>query len=173
MPDTARVLSLAVLSLLGACSGDPGSGPVEVRWDRDVCVRCNMVLSDRHHSTQIRHTPGDKPSQVYRFDDIGCAVIWLDGQTWKDDPSVEIWVSDHGSGRWIDARSAHYVGGHVTPMEYGLGAQPAASAGTLSFDQAAAHIRALERRYNAHGAHLEAGAETRRLPAIAPRESKP
>ena len=147
---------LALLTLLAACSGDPGTGPVEVTWDRDACARCNMVLSDRHHSAQVRHTPsGTRRSQVWTFDDLGCAVLWLDRQPWASDPAVEIWVTDHRSSEWIDARQAHYVPGKLTPMEYGLGAQAQPGSDTLDFAGARAHIYEVERRFNVHGGNLE------------------
>ena len=45
---------LSVLAMSGAgCSGDPGTGPLEVRWDRFSCDRCRMVLSDPKHSAQV------------------------------------------------------------------------------------------------------------------------
>lgn len=152
-----------MLFALAACSGDPGTGPVEVKWDRDVCERCNMVLSDRRHSAQIRYSPAGQRSQVYRFDDLGCAVLWLKKQPWRDDQQVEIWVNDHVNGEWLDARSAQYIPGQITPMEYGLGAQPEATADTLSFTQAIAHIEDIENRFNIHGSHLEQAARERKL----------
>ena len=157
-------------ALLAGCSGDPGSGPVEVKWDRDVCVRCNMVLSDRKHAAQVRYSPAGQRSRVQLFDDLGCAVLWLDKQPWGSDPAVEIWVTDHQDGSWIDARSARYLPGQITPMEYGLGAQPAidADAETLSFEQARAHIAQIEQRFNVHGAHLEQAAKARALAPIDP-----
>lgn len=142
--------------LIAACSGDPGTGPVEVKWDRDVCQRCNMVLSDRRHSAQIRHTPSDSTrSQVYEFDDIGCAVLWLDQQAWGQSPEVEIWVNDHRTGEWLDARKAFYLRGQLTPMQYGLGAQTEATPETLDFAQARQHIQRVEQRFNIHGGNLE------------------
>ena len=152
--------------VLTACSGDPGTGPVEVKWDRDVCERCNMVLSDRQHSAQVRHTPADGRSTTYPFDDIGCAVLWLDQQAWQNDSGVEIWVNDHQTGRWLEARDAHYVTGRITPMQYGLGAQTEAIAGTLSFDQAREHIYRIERRFNIHGGNLEHAQTSAPLPSI-------
>ena len=154
------VLILAVF-LLAACSGDPGTGPVEVKWDRDTCERCRMVLSDRHHSAQVRGGPAGEKAKVFMFDDIGCAVIWLEDKSWKDDPRTEIWVSDHRSGEWLDARKASYVGGELTPMEYGLGAQMEPVPGALNFAQAKAHIFDVEARFNAHGTHLEQAAGQR------------
>ena len=164
----ALLAVLCAMAMLVACSGDPGTGPIEVKWDRDVCKRCNMVLSDRKHSAQIRYSPAGQRSQVSLFDDIGCAVLWLDQQPWKDEPVIEIWVNDHVTGEWIDARTAHYVAGQITPMEYGLGAQPEPTADSLTFTQAKAHIVQIERRFNAHGSHLKQAAEARKLPPIAP-----
>lgn len=156
-----RRLPLLLFLVLFGCSGDPGTGPVEVVWDRDVCARCNMVLSDRFHAAQVRFSPPDKTSQVRMFDDFGCALLWLDQQPWRTDLAVEIWVSDHRNGDWIDAKTAHYRTHQLTPMEYGLGAQLQASGDTLDFDQAKAHVLEVERRYNVHGAHLKQHAAKR------------
>lgn len=162
---TLRLASLAVLFLVAACSSDPGTGPVEVKWDRDVCARCNMVLSDRVHAAQIRHiaVQGGR-GRVMTFDDIGCAVLWLDQQPWREQPGVEIWVTDFQTGQWIDARKARYVDGHITPMQYGLGAQKLASNGSLDFSEARAHIYRIEKDLNVHGGNLDHPGPTR-LPA--------
>lgn len=144
---------LVLAWLLSGCLGDPGTGPVEVKWDRDACDRCRMAVSDRLHSAQVRGGPVGEKTRVYRFDDLGCAVLWLAQQPWKDNPAVEIWVTDHRDGRWIDARRAYYVTGQHTPMEYGLGAQDAPADNALGFEQAVRHIFAVEERYNLHAAH--------------------
>jgi len=150
------LLILALLALLlTACSGDPGTGPKEVKWDRDACERCRMVLSDRNYSAQVRYWPeGKKRSKVLGFDDVGCATLWLEEQSWKDDPRVEIWVTDHRNGQWIDARTAAYVKGKITPMEYGLGAQSDPAEGALTFEQAKQHARKVEERFGLHGVQL-------------------
>jgi copper chaperone NosL len=155
------LLSILFLSF-AACSGPPDSGPVEVKWDRDVCDRCSMVLSDRHHSAQVRATPvAGKRSKVYKFDDIGCALLWIDDKAWRDDPKTEIWVNDHRNGAWIDARSAYYISGQVTPMEYGIGAQSEPADQALNFEQARLQIFELEARFNTHGVHLKENAKDR------------
>lgn len=149
-------IAICAALLLAACSGDPGSGPVEVKWDRDACARCNMVLSDRQHSAQVRYTPAEgSRSQVHKFDDLGCAVLWLDQQPWHAAPGVEIWVTAHDSGQWIDARSAHYAPGKQTSMQYGLGAQTEPGTGTLDFAQARDHIYRVEQTFNIHGGNLD------------------
>ena len=153
--------------LLTACSGDPGTGPIDVKWDRDTCSRCNMVLSDRQHSAQVRYTPTDSTrSRVWKFDDLGCALLWLDQQPWRDTGAVEIWVNAHDSGEWIDARSAHFVTGRQTPMQYGLGAQRQAGPGTLDFARAREHVYAVEAKYNIHGGNLDHSDAAPSLPPI-------
>lgn len=150
-----RIASWALALLIASC-GDPGTGPVDVKWDRVTCERCRMVLSDRRHATEIRVRESAGRSRVHAFDDLGCALAWLEDKPAKDDPATEIWVNDWRTGDWIDARSASYVPNQVTPMEYGLGAQPDPAPNTLTFEQARAHVFEVERRYNVHGAHLDA-----------------
>ena len=150
---------LPVLCLLGllctACSHDQGSGPREVKWDRDSCERCRMVLSDRNYAAQIRYFPeGKTRSKVAVFDDIGCATLWLEDKPWKDDPRTEIWVVDQQTGEWIDARRATYLTGMLSPMEYGLAARAEPVAGGLTFEQAKQHVQQVEQRFNEHGLHL-------------------
>ncbi|MCU7920952.1 MAG: nitrous oxide reductase accessory protein NosL [Candidatus Thiodiazotropha sp. (ex Epidulcina cf. delphinae)] len=150
-----QLFSLAGLLLLAACSGDSGSGPKPVKWDRDACERCRMVVSDRFHAAQVRYFPAEKKRSVVAFfDDIGCATLWLADKPWKDDSKTEIWVTDHRTGEWIDAPSATYVKGNLTPMEYGLGAQSETTPGGLTFDQAKRHVIEVEKRFNVHGVQL-------------------
>jgi nitrous oxide reductase accessory protein NosL len=147
----AERIGACVLALSVTACGDPGTGPVDVKWDRVTCERCRMVLSDRHHAAQIRLREPDGGSRTHPFDDLGCALIWLQDKPAGDDPTTEIWVNDWRTGDWIDARTAFYVLGQVTPMEYGLGAQPDPAPGTLTFEQARARILEREHHHDLHG----------------------
>ncbi len=148
------LLILFFVSLLAGC-GDDETGVVDVKWDRDACQRCQMMLSDRNFSAQIRTFPKGKRSRVYKFDDIGCAVLWLDTKEFKNDPRTQIWVNDYKNNQWIDARTAWYSTGLNTPMNYGLGAQTEQVDGALNFDQAIIHINEVEKKLNIHGGNLE------------------
>ena len=91
----------------------------EVHWDRDMCERCKMVTSDRHHTVQVINPANGRS---YMFDDIGCALLWFDDEkiAWKD--KAKIWITDAGTGKWIDARTAFYDTHSITPMAYGFAA---------------------------------------------------
>ena len=141
------LLAAGLLSLAGC--GDPGTGPGDVKWDRITCERCRMVLSARTYSAQIRAFKADGKSSLHFFDDIGCALIWLEDQPWREDPRTQIWVTDWRNGAWIDARTAHYLPGKETPMQYGLGAQSEPAAGSIDFEAARKHIYEVEARFNA------------------------
>ena len=59
----------------------------EVHWDRDMCERCKMVTSDRHHAVQVIDP---KTGKSYMFDDIGCTLLWFEDEkiSWKDQAKV-------------------------------------------------------------------------------------
>ena len=145
---------LLYFTVLFGCS-DVTTGPVEVKWDRDGCERCRMVLSDRMHSAQVRGGPQGQKTKVYKCDDFGCAVLWLEKQPWKNHSDTEIWVNDHRDGHWIDARQAHYISGQNTPMSFGLGAQDTLPDQALTFVQAVEHVQQREARVNQSGSDLQ------------------
>ena len=91
----------------------------EVHWDRDMCERCKMVTSDRHHTVQVINPQNGK---AYMFDDIGCALLWFDEEkiAWKD--QAKVWITDAKTAEWIDAKTAYYDTENVTPMAYGFAA---------------------------------------------------
>ncbi len=116
-----RYIVYCILIFPAACNNEPQTGPVKINFDRDSCERCRMLISDRYHATQIR---GGDNHKVYKFDDIGGAVIWLEQQAWKDNIKTEIWVTNHETGDWVNAREAWYVREKHTPMNYGFSAEP-------------------------------------------------
>ncbi len=82
---------LLIVVLLMGCKEHSKTDVAEVHWDRDMCARCVMVVSDRKNTTQVRNpTTGEK----YMFDDIGCAVLWFEKEKipWKD--QAIIWITD-------------------------------------------------------------------------------
>ncbi|MEO5336978.1 MAG: nitrous oxide reductase accessory protein NosL [Magnetospirillum sp. WYHS-4] len=127
---------LAVLLLvITACDGKEATGPEEIKWDRDICTLCTMAIADARFATQVRGGPKRK---VFKFDDIGCAVNWLNEQPWAGDAKTEIWTADLTSTRakvsWLDGRKAFYTPQKTSPMGYGYGAQAEPGENALSFE---------------------------------------
>ena len=126
-------------SLLMACEekGNWPEGMAAIRWDRDTCTRCKMVISDRRFATQIR---GGPKNTAFKFDDIGCATTWrvekLKEHPWLAEPGTRFWVAEFGgkSEKWLDARSAHYLSGKTSPMGYNYAAFADAQAGTIAYE---------------------------------------
>lgn len=155
-----QLIAVLIVSFFLSSCGDKQTGPVDVKWDRDACDRCQMMLSDRKFSAQIRVFPQGKRSKVFRFDDIGCATLWLDsqkskGQSWQSDKKTQIWVTDYKTGEWLDAKTAWYVKDQISPMNYGLGAISSKQVDTLDFDQAKKHIQEVEEKLNIHGGNFK------------------
>lgn len=113
----ATILGFTVL--FSGCEEKSQTGVSEVHWDRDMCSRCVMVVSDRHNTVQVKDPSTGK---AYMFDDIGCTVQWFKDQDikWKD--KAIIWITDVVTGKWIDARTAFYDTENITPMAYGFSA---------------------------------------------------
>ena len=112
-------MSLFLVFSFWGCEKKDRSGASKVHWDRDMCARCVMVVSDRHNTTQVLHP---KTYKKYMFDDIGCMVLWFEEEQieWKD--SAIIWITDVNTGEWINARTAFYDTLNITPMAYGFSA---------------------------------------------------
>ena len=101
------------------CEEKSKTDVAKVHWDRDMCARCVMVVSDRKNTTQVRNPD---TGRKYMFDDIGCTILWFKEEQidWKD--KAVIWITDVKTGKWIDARTAFYDTENITPMAYGFSA---------------------------------------------------
>lgn len=113
------LLSLFLLLTFSACEKKDPEAMQKVHWDRDMCVRCKMVVSDRKHTLQVINPENGRS---YMYDDIGCLVLWFYEEKieWAD--RAKIWITDTTTGEWIDARTAFYSGTNITPMGYGFSA---------------------------------------------------
>ena len=137
-----RAAALLVTLALGCTRGD-SDGPAAITWDRDVCKSCSMVISDRHFAAQVR---GGPKNAVAKFDDVGCAMKWLDQQPWADEPATKVWVARVSDGAWLDGRTARYVSGKTSPMGFNIGAvDPGAEGNDFSTQRAA--VRAFAQQH--------------------------
>ena len=132
---------------LSACSksGWP-EGMVEIKWDRETCPRCSMVISDRRFAAQLRGGPKDT---AIKFDDIGCMTFWIRDKIkdmpWLADPATRMWVADSNSkGKevtWLDPRKAQFIT-KTSPMGYNFGAVAYPQMGSLDFESMRQHVLA-------------------------------
>lgn len=111
-----RLPGLAVLALLAACSGPRlGSAP-EVRWGRDECRRCGMIVSEERFASGYVGAEGPVV-----FDDVGELLDEAAG-----DPAVAplAWVRDFDGAGWTRAVESVFVEapGFSTPMGSGTAA---------------------------------------------------
>lgn len=91
----------------------------EIHWDRDMCDRCKMVISEKKFAVQVTNPHTQK---TFLFDDFGCAISWFkeENQTWLKE--AKIWINDAHNGLFIDAKEAIYTKENITPMGYGFSA---------------------------------------------------
>ncbi len=146
---TRLAVALLWVLLTLACSQGPTTGPGEVHWDRQTCEGCQMVISERRHAVQTR-TPGDHATHA--FDDLGCALLWLDEQgLTQNEPPVEVWVRDAKGKEWISAETTRFEAGLPTPMAYGF----AAAEQGISLEEVHEQIRAAKQSRRPHSEHGE------------------
>jgi len=110
-------LILLLIILLLGCEKKITTKLHDVHWDRDMCARCAMVVSDRKHTLQAINP---KDGKSYMFDDIGCAILWFHDEKIEWEKDAVLWITDAKTGEWIDAKTAFYTTQNVTPMAYGF-----------------------------------------------------
>jgi len=149
------VLAAILMAALffGGCEQKISTELQKVHWDRDMCARCKMVVSDRKHAVQVINPQNGR---VYMFDDIGCTVLWLQEEQieWAD--KAVIWITDVKTGEWIDARTAYYDTMNITPMAYGIAAHKDKSTikegeEILRYDEVIKRVVKIEERNNKRG----------------------
>ncbi len=118
---TRRSSLVLLLLAAGGCSSN--DGPVDPVWAKQPCAECKMLVSDRRFAAQALLADG---ARLY-FDDIGCLVQHLRGKQ-----ATRIWARDAVHDGWVDAESARYRSGALTPMNYGF--EVDRESGDLRFD---------------------------------------
>jgi nitrous oxide reductase accessory protein NosL len=126
----ARCFARLWLLLAAACS-QPTSGPLSIAWGREPCAHCSMAIGEARFAAELRLGP----RELLRFDDFGCAIVWLAEHSDSGEP-LEIWVMDQDREEWLDARTAFYRPQQRTPMAWGFGAVSTRETGAVDFEAA-------------------------------------
>jgi copper chaperone NosL len=125
--------SALVLAMTCAIACKASDAPAEPVWGKEPCASCKMLVSDKRYAAQAIDASGEHRF----FDDIGCMVVWMDGHR----GAVRAWVREPATGSWLDPRTARYMQGARTPMDFGFEAR---ADGEVSFD--AVRVAVLERK---------------------------
>ena len=76
---------------------------------------------------------------VLDFDDPGCLLTWLDES--REQPRA-VWLRAYREDRWVPRASAAFVDVGETPMGFGLGVVERGTPGAISWEEAAARVKA-------------------------------
>lgn len=112
-----RVGWLVVLALVvAACGSSPAEGPPDIQYGRDICVQCNMIISEIGHAAAYRLDDGTEK----KFDGVGEMV--LHGREQNELGRADAWVHDYWTEEWVDAGDAFYVPtmAVASPMGHGI-----------------------------------------------------
>ena len=101
-------------AIVQACAPGPPQ-PEPVRVGEDACGHCRMTIVSTDTAAQLVE-PGAEPIM---FDEIGCLQNFLVNTPLS--AGAVVFVADHRTRGWIDARSAVFTRTSVpTPMSSGL-----------------------------------------------------
>ena len=112
-----RFVGGAMLFLLAACAPPRTQGPPVIRYGRNVCSHCGMIVSEARYASGYI----DPTGKSVIFDDLGEIFIEINGHS---DLLARAYVNDVEATAWIPAKDAFYVrvAGLATPMGYGISA---------------------------------------------------
>ncbi|MCP4308751.1 MAG: hypothetical protein GY926_05000 [bacterium] len=114
----ATVALLLLATVAGGCSTSAdANGPPEISYGRDICLECNMIISEPRFAASYRLDDGETKS----FDGIGELVKHAQ-RVGELDRIAFAWVHDFNTKEWILIDEAYFVVGQkiVTPMGHGI-----------------------------------------------------
>ncbi|MBI5949346.1 MAG: nitrous oxide reductase accessory protein NosL [Chloroflexi bacterium] len=103
---------------------ETASGLPKIKYGRDTCVQCTMIISDTRFAAAWREQGGIER----HFDDVGCMVAYF--RKHSPGSATLYWVRDFEHDAWLDAQTAAYAvaAGVKSPMGYGVAAFASAPA---------------------------------------------
>ena len=115
--------TLILLLVLAACAqGTTEIKPPDIRYGEDVCIECNMIISDPRFAAGYAHEIAPGRYASIPFDDIGDMLAHAAKH--PEHQIVAWYVHDYASKEWLDAAQAAYVFSSQvqSPMASGLAA---------------------------------------------------
>lgn len=112
------IVTLLLATIAAGCStAAEADGPPEISYGRDICLECNMIISEPRFAASYRLDGGETKS----FDGIGELVKHAQ-RVGELDRMAFAWVHDFNTEEWILIDEAYFVVGQkiVTPMGHGI-----------------------------------------------------
>lgn len=108
---------LAAVLLATGCGSSDATAPPDIKYGRDLCTQCGMIIMEARFATAYRSDDGTEK----KFDDLGGMVLHLRATGYDPDPS-NVWVHDYETEEWITAAAAHFVPtlSVATPMGHSI-----------------------------------------------------
>lgn len=78
--------------------------PVQIEPEIDVCEICNMSIAHENFATEVI----SKENDVYKFDDLGCMMEFLEEDYILEEEIAKKYVRDVSSGEWTELENAYY-----------------------------------------------------------------
>jgi len=102
----------AAIILLG---GGKAAGPESIRFGRDSCDRCHMLIAAGGFAAERR----GRDAVLHKYDDVGCLLLALSA---AHEETTQAWVEDHQGSGFVPLMEATLVRGDggSTPMGYGI-----------------------------------------------------
>ena len=112
-----RGLILIGLLLLAGCGAPRADRPPEIRYGKDLCAECRMILGDKRVAAAL----ADEAGEIQKFDDIGCVTMY---QSKIGTAPKNFWVHDYATEEWMEGKDAFFAQADnvITPMGYGVAA---------------------------------------------------
>lgn len=105
--------ALFLLLIVMACG--PKSDLPEIRYGRDTCDWCGMLISEERFAAMFRaHSKA-----VRRFDDFGCAILH---RAENQEAIEKFWVKHYKNSNWLEMDQSFFVHSEelITPMGNGV-----------------------------------------------------
>ncbi|MBI3553408.1 MAG: nitrous oxide reductase accessory protein NosL [Elusimicrobia bacterium] len=125
------VFPALLLAVVAGCARDSGGIPV-IKWGRDACARCGMILGEERFASGYVAADGS----TVAYDDIG---EFLAASAENPSLAAKVYVQDASGRGWMPASQAVFVkiSGLATPMGSGW----AAFASQSEADEFARHLK--------------------------------
>ncbi|MBK9271350.1 MAG: nitrous oxide reductase accessory protein NosL [Saprospiraceae bacterium] len=104
-----------LILFLVSCSVDPEP----IQYGSDLCQTCKMGIMEKGFAAEIV----TKKGKVYKFDDVGCQLLFLKSGAIKQEDCAHILVIKHGTEQdFVDVKNAIFLTGAKikSPMNFNL-----------------------------------------------------